>query len=76
VPRVQPQGVHQLVGDFGLTQSIAGSCDGSSPPDAAQCSRPYKIACTLYITVSIAADYQWPPLEIVLFLWDRPSVGQ
>lgn len=36
----------------------------------------YKIACTLYITVSIAADYQWPPLEIVLFLWDRPSVGQ
>ena len=36
----------------------------------------YTIACTLYITISIAADYQWPPLEIVLFPWDRPSVGQ
>jgi len=36
----------------------------------------YTIACTLYITVAIGSRRRWPPLEIVLFPWDRPSVGQ
>lgn len=31
----------------------------------------YTIACTLYITWQIAADLEWPVVEVVLFPWSR-----